>query len=500
MEDRKLTIIVIDESADNLIAFKKMVSKALPGTAVFTATNGSEGLKLAETHEPDVILIDMSMSKTDGLKISQIIKKEKHLQTIPMLFIIDLEGDRKFRLQLLKAGADAFLVKPIDEMILITQLKVMAKIKERNILINAQKEQLEALVESRTAELKKEIIERKKLEAELRRSEELFSSYIKKAPIGIFVVNALGRYIDVNDMGCEMMGRTHQEVLDLTIADYLSHEQLETGLKDFREHLLIDHLSAEYKVRKKNGPDYWISLYGTKINDNCFLAFCIDITERKNADEKLRRLSQKLQLLTEELAKKGDTLSARLQQTISAISIIGEMKDGYTAGHQRRVSLLACAIAREMGLSEDTIHNISIGAQIHDIGKINIPSDILNKPGKITSLEYQMLQSHVENSFEIVRGIDFPEEVIEMIHQHHERLDGSGYPYGLVGDQIILESRILAVSDVVEAMCSHRPYRSALGVEVALAEITQNKGIKFGADVVDVCVKLFRERGFSFSE
>lgn len=288
-------------------------------------------------------------------------------------------------------------------------------------------------------------------------------------------------------------GRTKKEVLCLSFADYLAPDQVEKGLADFRELLDKGIISAEYRVSKKNKQDYWISLFGTKINDNCFLAFCIDISERKLAEETHEQLSQNLQILSEELAKKNEELLRRLQQTINTISIIGEMKDVYTAGHQRKVAALSCAIAREMKLPDDVIYNISIGALIHDIGKINIPSDILNKPGKISSLEYQILQSHVEYSYEIVKGIDFPPQVIEMIHQHHERLDGSGYPQSLVGDQIILESRILAVSDVVEAMSSHRPYRPSLGLNAALKEISMNKGSKFDSNVVDVCIKLFKE-------
>lgn len=500
MEDKHLTIVVIDDSQEDLTAFEQMVCNVLPGTEVFTATDGVQGLNLAKIHEPDVILIDVSMSKTTGLEITQIIRKEKYLQTIPMLFITDLGDDIDFRRQVVQAGADGFLVKPIDEMILLSQLKVMAKIKERNILINLQQEHLEALVERRTSDLKNEIIEREKVESELRLSDELFRSYIKKAPIGIFVANAAGQYIDANEMACQMMGRSKEEVLNMTIADYLAPDQVESGLKDFNERLSDSNLSAEYKVRKKNSPDYWISLMGSKINDNCYLAFCIDISERKESEKNLKILSRNLQELTEELAKKNESLSTRLQETIMAISLIGEMKDGYTAGHQKRVRLLACAIAKEMKLSEDVINNISTGALIHDIGKVNIPSDILNKPGKLSNLEFQMLQSHVENSYEIVNGIDFPKQVIDMIHQHHERLDGSGYPQGLVGDQIILESRILAVADVVEAMSSHRPYRAALGLEAALEEISKNKGITFDSDVVDTCVRLFQDLGFSFSE
>ena len=144
-----------------------------------------------------------------------------------------------------------------------------------------------------------------------------------------------------------------------------------------------------------------------------------------------------------------------------------------------------------MGLSDEAIMNLSYGALIHDIGKIYIASDILNKPGKITNLEFQILQTHAEQGYEIVKEIDFPDEIPTMIYQHHERIDGSGYPQGLSGDEIIIESRILAVADVVEAVTSHRPYRAALGIDVAIDEIQRFRGTKYDANVVDICVDLF---------
>ena len=207
-------------------------------------------------------------------------------------------------------------------------------------------------------------------------------------------------------------------------------------------------------------------------------------SEIVNRDQQLRKMNQSLVL--------------RLSQTIGAISKISELKDVYTAGHQRKVAELACAIAQELGLSDEKISNISSGALIHDIGKISVASDILNKPGKISTLEYQVLQTHAESGYEIVKEIDFPPQVLEMIHQHHERLDGSGYPQKLVGEQIILESRILAVADVVDAMTSHRPYRPALGIDAALEEISLYRGKKYDCAVVDACVTLFREKGFQF--
>jgi PAS domain S-box-containing protein/putative nucleotidyltransferase with HDIG domain len=193
-------------------------------------------------------------------------------------------------------------------------------------------------------------------------------------------------------------------------------------------------------------------------------------------------------------------LQQRLHQSVIAISKIGEMRDVYTAGHQKRVQQLSIAIARRMNLSEEVIQNIAYGALIHDIGKIYIASDILNKPGKISNLEYQILQTHAEHGYEIAKEIDFPEIIPLMIRQHHERLDGSGYPLGLKGEEIRMESRILAVADVVEAMTSHRPYRAALGIEVAFTEIDQYKGVKYDQHVVDVCLDLFKSQSFMFIE
>jgi PAS domain S-box-containing protein/putative nucleotidyltransferase with HDIG domain len=500
VETKKLKIVCIGDNITEITYFTKTVSKALPGTEVYSAINALEGIKLSKIHNPDIIVIDVGVTKEDCLKLSRIIKKEKTLQAIPMLFMTDLESDKTLRLKALKAGAEAFIVKPVDDAILITQLMAMAKIKERNTLILTQKKQLEDLVKSRTRDLKQEIMQRKKTEQDLRISKEIFKTYIEKAPIGIFVCDALGNYIDANTMACQLMMRTKEEVLRLSLTDYLAHDQIDRGLEGFRELVSNGQLAEEYKVRRRNNTEYWINLYATKIDDNCYIAFCVDISERKEGEDRLERLSHHLQILSDELAKTNAKLFLRLQQTINAISTIGEMKDGYTAGHQRRVATLASAIARKMKLSEDVIYNISIGALIHDIGKIHIPSDILNKPGKISNLEFQILQTHVEYSYEIVKDIDFPSQVIDMIHQHHERLDGTGYPQKLVGDQIIIESRILAVADVVEAMMSHRPYRSALGVDAAIEEITKYRGTKFDSKVVDVCIELFRENGFEFLE
>jgi PAS domain S-box-containing protein len=189
-----------------------------------------------------------------------------------------------------------------------------------------------------------------------------------------------------------------------------------------------------------------------------------------------------------------------LEDSIRAIADTVEARDPYTAGHQSRVSMLAVAMASEMGLHEETIIGIGLAASIHDLGKISVPAEILAKPTRLTEIEFMLVKNHAQSGYNILKDIKFPWPIANMVLQHHERLDGSGYPQGLKSDQILLESRILAVADVVEAMASHRPYRPALGIEAALEEIERGRGSAYDAAVVDTCLKLFREGRFAFQE
>jgi PAS domain S-box-containing protein len=193
-----------------------------------------------------------------------------------------------------------------------------------------------------------------------------------------------------------------------------------------------------------------------------------------------------------------ELLQNSLEDTVRAIAGIGEMRDPYTAGHQVRVADLATAIARQMGLSTEQIHAIHLAGVVHDLGKIRVPAEILSKPGKITDIEFSLIKTHSQAGYDILKGIDFPWPIALMVQQHHERLDGSGYPQGLKGDAILLEARILSVADVVEAISAHRPYRPGLGIEAALEEITKNRSKFFDPQVVDACLALFREQNYSF--
>ena len=202
--------------------------------------------------------------------------------------------------------------------------------------------------------------------------------------------------------------------------------------------------------------------------------------------------------IEEELKESYQKLKKALKSTIQAIALILEKRDPYTSGHQKRVTKLTSAIAEEISLSKDKIEGLYIAGILHDIGKINIPTEILSKPGRLIEIEFSLIKAHLQVGSDILKEMELPGEVSSIILQHHERMDGSGYPSGLSGEAILPEARILAVADVVEAMASHRPYRPALGLDQALEEITQNRGILYDPEVVDACLKLFKEKGFKF--
>ena len=210
------------------------------------------------------------------------------------------------------------------------------------------------------------------------------------------------------------------------------------------------------------------------------------------------RLAEERQRAEEELRQSYVKLQKVLEGTIHTLVSAIEMKDPYTAGHQRRVTRLACAIANEMSLLEERIEGIRMAGLIHDLGKINVPAEILSKPGGLNDLQYGLIKMHPQTGHDVLTEIEFPWPVAQIVLQHHERLDGSGYPHGLVDEEILLEARILAVADVVEAMASHRPYRPPRGLDKALEEISRNRGVLYDPEVVDVCLKLFAEKRFKF--
>lgn len=227
-----------------------------------------------------------------------------------------------------------------------------------------------------------------------------------------------------------------------------------------------------------------------------FIFFRRSVQLEAERDQKINLLNVSETLAHQFISSKSET--SNLEEVLQAISAMLEKRDPYTAGHQQRVADLAEKIALELGLSNDQAHGIRLASLVHDIGKIQVPAEVLNKPGKLSDLEFSLIKLHPQTGFDILKGIKFPWPISEAVLQHHERIDGSGYPQGLNAEQICIEAKIIAVADVVEAMSSHRPYRPGLGLEAALNEISKQRGKELDAAAVDACLKLFNEGGYKF--
>ena len=305
----------------------------------------------------------------------------------------------------------------------------------------------------------------------------------------IFVIDAAsGRFVDANKHTWSSLGYDPEELLNLSmptisvaIQDAAAWSAASAQTRE------LGHMTGEDDHRRKDGTMFPVEVDVVSVDrgdSQYILGIARDITERKNAEGRV----------TDTLTK----LKRSLDGIIQAMATVVEMRDPYTAGHQRRVADLAVGIGREMGLHEDRLEGLRVSGLLHDIGKIAVPAEILSKPGRLTSVEFAVIRGHPEAGHAILAQIDFPWPVAEGALQHHEAMNGSGYPAGLRGDEILLESRILAVADVVEAMASHRPYRPALGIEVALAEILHERGNRFDPHVADACVRLISDKGFVF--
>jgi PAS domain S-box-containing protein len=452
----------------------------------------------------------------------------------------------------------------------------------------------------------RDISTRRATEEALRESEEKYRQLLNHAPAGIYEVDFIKRaFIHVNDVICEYTGYSKEELLSLSPFDILNEDSKRHFMERMTKMLSGEKVpeTVEYKIKGKNGREFWVLLNSKLVYENGFpkgaTAVVHDISERKLAEEAIRKSEERYRLLVDHandgifIAQQGkvkfpnprtleilgydsDEVSAvpymalihpddraivqrakemqglngesssiysirvrtkagkqiwaqvssvpifwedqpatlnfvrditvqktaedELRQTIEklrkatgatiqAMAQTVEVRDPYTAGHQRRVSNIARAIATAMALPSEMIEGIRMAGNIHDIGKISIPAEILSKPGSLTDIEFALIKAHPKTGYDILKGIEFPWNIARIVLQHHERLDGSGYPQGLCGEDILLEARILAVADVVEAMASHRPYRPALGLERAVEEIRSQKGRLYDAGVVEAFEK-----------
>ena len=332
-----------------------------------------------------------------------------------------------------------------------------------------------------------DITERKRKELELRESQSLIRSLVDNMLDAAVIIDQNGKTLFANNAAAKLIDmKSPQDLVGRGASEFIHPDHMRSVIKNYlmvkRRHV---RFLNEYKIVTPGGEEKDVESLGTNIMFEGMPAHIVtlkDISERKDAEKKIR--------------EGIISLSKNLEETVIALASAFEMKDPYTAGHQRRVTEIVSAIALEMDIDPDRFQGLRLASLVHDIGKINVPAEILSKPGKLSEPEFELIRTHSEAGYDILKKINFPWPISRIVLQHHERMDGSGYPNGLSGQEILLEARIIAVADVIEAMATHRPYRASLGIEKALEEIERNRERLYDKVVADTCLHLFRSGKF----
>jgi PAS domain S-box-containing protein/putative nucleotidyltransferase with HDIG domain len=446
MKKRKI-LIVEDERivADDIKTIVQKIGYTVSGI-VFS---GEEAIKKAEEMYPDLVLMDIVLEgEMDGIQAAEIIRSRFD---IPVVYLTAYADDNTLERAKITEPF-GYILKPFEDRALHTTIE-MALYKH---------------------EMARMLIE----------SEERYRSLAENAHDAIYILTRDG-FQYANPSFERLTGWKKEELCraEFNFWDTIHPDDVKL-IKEKGEKAL---LSKEFRIISKSGEMKVVEANTVTIGkgrEAKEIGILRDITGRKKAEEELKKSYEKLKKTFE------DTINA----LVSAL----ERRDPYTAGHQKRVTNLACAIAVEMGLPANQVDGLRLAGLVHDVGKIQIPTEILIKPEHLSEIEFTMIKTHPQVGYDILKEIDFPYPVAQIVLQHHERMDGSGYPEGLSGENILLEARILAVVDVVEAMCSHRPYRPALSIGMTLEEITKHRGVLYDAKVVNVLLKLIREKKVKF--
>jgi PAS domain S-box-containing protein len=318
-------------------------------------------------------------------------------------------------------------------------------------------------------------------------NEDKYSKLFVDSADATLLFDLEGNIIDVNQKSMEIMGYSESEIKSLSISHIHPPEGLDISRETFEKVKDYEFITFECFLKKKSGETFpaevsskLLEIDGKKI----IQSIVRDISERKVAEEELKKIFERLR--------------ESVESTVLTIAEIVEKRDPYTAGHQKRVTQLACAIAKEMGLEGERINGLRIASMVHDVGKLYISADTLAKPRKLTDVELALVKIHPKVGYDILKPVEFPWPVADIVLQHHELLDGSGYPEGLKSQDIILEAKILGVADTVEAMSAPRPYRHEADLKLALDEISKNRNKLYDPVVVDTCIKICKEKKFNF--
>ena len=329
--------------------------------------------------------------------------------------------------------------------------------------------------------------QRNQIENEFRDAEEQIRCLVEQSIAGIYIIQD-GKFAYVNPRSAEIFGYDSvDDLIGREVLPLIIEKDRSTAVENIRRRIEGEDASVNYEFTalRKDGSMIDVSVHGargTYQGHPAIIGLLQDISEKKRADEQIQLHVKQLEMA--------------LTSTVEVAMTLSELRDPYTAGHERRVAQIAAALGAELGFDENRQEGLRAAGHLHDVGKITIPAEILSKPGKLSSIEYQLVQGHSQASYEVLKTVAFPWPVAQVALQHHERIDGSGYPQGLKGESILLEARIMAVADIVEAMSSHRPYRAALGIETALTEIERGCGTSYDPAVVDACLRMFREKGY----
>jgi len=456
--DKTIKVLLIENNQLDVQSIQEMLTKEKNIQFELECVDClSKGLKRLVKGGIDVVLLDLCLPENKGLSIFGKVHNQAPQVAIVVQTVL---ADESTAVKALQKGAQDYLIKGSVN---------------RDLLVRSLRHS----------------IERKHTENALRESEKKFRKISENILEWVWEIDTNGKYTYSSSIVKKIVGYKPEEIIKKHFYDLFHPDELEEMKKEAFKVLSKKQSFKGFISRNmhKNGKIVWLSTSGWPILDEKgsligFKGVNIDITKRKQVEEKIRQSDKKLQ--------------RTLKGVIHIIASTIKTRDFYLTAHQQRVTKLACAIAKELGLSKEKINGIHMAGIIHDLGKIGIPNEILTKNSRLTKSEFNIIKCHSIIGYRILKTIEFPWPVAQIVLQHHERINGSGYPQRLSGRNILIEAKILAVADVVEAMSSHRPYRPPLGIDKALEEIFKNKGILYDPEVVDACIKLFREKEFKF--